>query len=90
MSARIGGTATRKLRSSSAVALQAASNRMLPQMVGGLNAAGITPILSLDNRLAASSKGLPAAVPPCALPEDTVLTALEGKTWVRFYENWCV
>jgi hypothetical protein len=25
---------------------------------------------------------------PCALPEDDVLAALAGTTWVRFYENW--
>lgn len=72
-------------------AQQAGSNAMLAQMVRQLNAAGITPILSLDNRLSASSEGLPASLAaPCALPEDALLnaTAGEGLLFVRFYENW--
>lgn len=39
-------------------ALQASSNAMLRQMVLALNLAGIVPILSLDNRMAASGVGL--------------------------------
>ena len=76
-------------------ALQKSSNEMLTQMVARLNSAGITPILSLDNRLAASCDGLPSSpasapcgTPACALPEDDTIAALKGLTWVRFYENW--
>lgn len=72
-------------------AQQASSNVMLSGMVRALNGAGIIPILSLDNRLAASSAGLPtgATLPaPCALPEDALLDALNGTVWARFYENW--
>ena len=72
-------------------AQQAGSNAMLASMVRALNGAGIIPILSLDNRLAASSAGLPtgASLPdPCALPEDALLDALNNTVWARFYENW--
>ena len=70
-------------------ALQAASNAVLSRTVRTLNAAGITPILSLDNRLAASAASLPPSLAtPCALPEDALLDALSGAAWVRFYENW--
>ena len=76
-------------------ALQAASNAMLARMVGSLNGAGITPILSLDNRVAASCEGLPSApasapcaTAPCAISQDATIAALAGTTWVRFYENW--
>jgi len=61
---------------------------MLRELTRRLNAAGIVPILSLDNRLAASGAGLPGASAPCALPEDALLAALDGLTWARFYENW--
>ena len=71
-------------------AQQAASVAMLGSMVKQLNAAGITPILSLDNRLAASGDGLPGLAAPCALPEDALLnvTANAGLLFVRFYENF--
>jgi hypothetical protein len=61
---------------------------MLPALVGTLNAAGIVPILSLDNRMVLSGDGLVDAPPPCALPEDRLVAALAGLRWVRFYENW--
>ena len=68
---------------------QAASNALYRRMVSMLNAAGIVPILSLDNRMAASAAGLPRTLAaPCALPEDELVDALEGLSWVRFYENW--
>jgi len=78
-----------------ATRLQASSNAMLGQMVAELNAAGITPILSMDNRMAASCDGLPSTDPgspcgteACAIAEDTLVAALKDATWVRFYENW--
>lgn len=71
-----------------ATAAQQGYLAMFPRMVRALNGAGIVPILSLDNRLAASSLGLPGAPLPCAIPEDAMLTALQGTTWVRFYETW--
>ncbi len=64
-------------------ALQSASNAMLTKMVSSLNAAGITPILSMDNRMQATGDTL-----PCAVSQDKSLVALNGTTWVRFYENW--
>ena len=64
-------------------ALQTSSNAMLTQMVKSLNGAGITPILSLDNRMASTGD-----TAPCALPEDDTISALKDLTWVRFYENW--
>jgi hypothetical protein len=67
-------------------AQQAASNEMLARTAAALNAANIVPIFSLDNRLAASSGGLPGAPAPCALPEDALVAALNGTRWVRFYE----
>ena len=66
---------------------QHASNAMLKQMVAELNGAGIVPILSLDNRLAASNLGLSISM-PCALPEDDLLAQLAGLEFARFYENW--
>ena len=73
-------------------ALQEASNAMLVRMVEALNAAGITPILSMDNRMKASSEGLApapsAGSAPCAVSEDANIAALANTTWVRFYENW--
>jgi hypothetical protein len=44
-----------------------------------MNAAGIIPIFSLDNRLAASGEGLSAPI-PCALPQDDLVAALAGTT----------
>lgn len=67
---------------------QAAYIQMYGKMVRALNVAGIVPILSLDNRMNASSDGLPGAPLPCALPEDDMIAELTGTTWVRFYENW--
>jgi hypothetical protein len=52
-----------------------------------LNSAGIVPIYSLDNRISLSGNGT-SAHPPCALPEDDLLSSLANTTWVRFYENW--
>jgi hypothetical protein len=63
--------------------LQGSNNAMLTRLVGSLNAAGITPILSMDNRMHATGDTL-----PCALSEDDTVAALKGLTWVRFYENW--
>jgi hypothetical protein len=73
---------------SSFAAQQSASNAMLARAAAALNAANLIPIFSLDNRINASSAGLPGAVTPCALPEDDTIAALRGATWVRFYENW--
>ena len=77
-----------KFNSSSFASQQQASNDMLARTAALLNANNIIPIFSLDNRLAASSVGLPGAVAPCALPEDDTLAALAGTRWVRFYEAW--
>ena len=52
-----------------------------------LNSAGVIPIFSLDNRIAASGNGT-SAVAPCALPEDDLIAALNGMTWARFYEDF--
>ena len=75
--------------------LQSSSNAMLGRMVRSLNSAGITPILSMDNRITASCEGLPSSDPnsacgsaPCAIAEDATISVLQGTTWVRFYENW--
>ena len=70
-----------------AAALQAAKNAVYARATRALNDAGIVPIYSLDNRIAASGNGTSAAA-PCALPEDDLIAALNGTTWVRFYENW--
>lgn len=70
-----------------ATALQAAKIATYGRQVRAMNAAGIVPILSLDNRLAASGAGT-AAAPPCALPEDALVDELRGTLWARFYENW--
>lgn len=72
----------------SLAAQQAASNVMLARTAAKLNAANVIPIFSLDNRLNASSAGLPGAAAPCALPEEDTLAALSGARWARFYENW--
>lgn len=58
------------------------------RLVRALNAAGIVPIISLVNRLAGSSEGLPGAPAPCPLPQEALMEALAGTTWVRFYETW--
>ena len=71
-----------------ATALQAAKNTVYGRQVRALNSAGIVPILSLDNRLVESGNGLNISTPPCALPEDALLSELKGTVWVRFYENW--
>jgi hypothetical protein len=66
-------------------ALQASSNAMLAATTRELNAAGIVPIYSMDNRVRASGVGLPNATtaPPCALPEDDLVAALKGLRWVH-------
>ena len=65
---------------------------VLARVAAVLNKAGIVPILSINNRLAAATDGggrrakhLP---PPCAVPEDELLARLEadGSEWARFYE----
>ena len=56
-----------------------------------LGAAGIIPILNLDNRLAgAVSESDPGAPMPCAVPEDSLVAALDatGAAWVRSYAHW--
>ena len=69
--------------------MQAASNAVLARTASALNAAGIIPIFSMLNRMAASGEGIPGAPPlPCALPEDDCIAALAGRTWARFYENF--
>lgn len=70
-----------------ATALQLAKNAVYSDMVRALNKAGIVPILSLDNRLAASGVGTSAPA-PCAVPADDLLSRLQGTRWVRFYEKW--
>jgi hypothetical protein len=55
-------------------------------MVRALNSAGITPVLSLKNAHTAACEGLACApTRSCALPEDDVVAALRGLSWVRFY-----
>ena len=68
--------------------IQNASITMYAQMVAALNIAGIVPILSLDNRMSASSEGLSGLKMPCAVPEERLVEALQGLSWARFYENW--
>lgn len=84
----VGGTCASEFKSGfNKTALQAAKIVMLGRMVRQLNSSNIIPILSLDNRIAASGQGTGAPT-PCALPEDDVIAALAGTAWVRFYENW--
>lgn len=73
--------------------MQAASNAVLARTTAALNAAGIIPIFSMLNRMAASgrgsSPGAPPPPPPCALPEDATIAALaKPLTYARFYENF--
>lgn len=69
--------------------MQAANNGVLARTAAALNAAGIIPIFSMLNRLAASGAGDPGGPPmPCALPEDATLAALAPSTFARFYENF--
>lgn len=70
-----------------AAALQAAKNAVYARQAAAMNAAGIIPIFSLDNRFEASGAGTSAPA-PCALPEDALAAALNATRWVRFYENW--
>lgn len=67
-----------------ATALQAAKIATYGRQVRAMNAAGIVPILSLDNRMLASGTGTDTTM-PCALPEDDLVAELAGTTWVRFY-----
>jgi hypothetical protein len=71
-----------------ATAEQAASTDVYVRTAVALNAAGIVPIFSLDNRLNSTSDGLPGAPMPCALPQDVLASALANTTWVRFYETY--
>lgn len=67
--------------------LHADNNAVLGRTARALNAAGVIPLFSSVNVLAAASRGVPG--PPaaaCALPEDATLAALAGATWARFYE----
>jgi len=66
---------------------QQSYNQMFTLMVQMLNGANIVPILSFDNRLTASGTNLSIGL-PCTLPEDTVVEALQGLTFVRFYETF--
>ena len=69
--------------------MQAAGNAVLAQTAAALNAAGVIPMFSMLNRMAASGAGIPGGPPPpCALPEDASIAALAGRTWARFYENF--
>ena len=74
----------------SLAAMQAASNAVLARTTAALNAAGIIPMFSMLNRMAASGDGNPSAPPPpCALPEDATIAALAAPlTYARFYENF--
>lgn len=85
-----GGSCDLAALGMSGAAAHAAAIAVLARTAQALNAAGIVPIYSSDNRLAASGDGLPApgVGAPCALPEDAQLAALSGTTWVRFYETW--
>ena len=70
--------------------MQADSNAVLARTTAALNAAGVIPMFSMLNRVAASSDGLPGAPPmPCALPEDATIAAMPAPlVWARFYENF--
>ena len=68
-------------------ALQASKNAVYARQARAMNAAGLIPIFSLDNRFEASGAGTSARA-PCALPEDALAASLEGTSWARFYENW--
>lgn len=70
-------------------ALQAANNDMLGQLVAQLNTASIIPLLSMDNRMAASNANTTLPM-PCAVAEDATVAAIAAHngTWARFYENW--
>jgi hypothetical protein len=67
--------------------MHAANNALLARTAATLNAAGIIPIFSMLNRMAASGAGLNIA-DPCALPEDVTLAALNNTVAARFYENF--
>lgn len=67
--------------------LHAANNAVIGRTAAALNAAGIIPLFSSVNVLAAASAGIPGApAATCALPEDATLAALQGTTYARFYE----
>jgi hypothetical protein len=71
------------------VPMQSANNDVLARTAAALNAAGVIPIFSMLNRVAASGAGNPGGPPmPCALPEDATIAALSALTWARFYENF--
>ena len=70
----------------------AAVVRMLSASAAALVAGNVIPILSLQNRLAASSEPvtLPGAPPPCSGFEDALVDTLAaaGTPWVRAYAHW--
>lgn len=70
--------------------MQAANNAVLARTTAALNDAGVIPIFSMLNRMAASSDGIPGAPPqPCALPEDATIASIPAPlVWARFYENF--
>jgi len=69
--------------------MHAANNAVLARTTAALNAAGIIPLFSSLNRLAASSGSGVAPPAPCALPEDDTIAAMgPGATYARFYENF--
>lgn len=72
----------------SLIPMQTANNNMLARTTTSLNAAGIIPIFSMLNRMAASGEGLGGMQSPCALPEDATIAALSTLTYARFYENF--
>ena len=72
----------------SLAAAHAANNAVLARTTAALNAAGIIPIFSMLNRVAASSGSGAAPPMPCALPEDATIAAMHGLTYARFYENF--
>jgi hypothetical protein len=67
----------------SLAAAHAANNAVLARTTAALNAAGIIPIFSMLNRVAASSGSGAAPPMPCALPEDATIAAMHGLTYAR-------
>ena len=63
--------------------MHADNNAVLARTAAALNAAGLIPIFSSVNLLAAGGGG---GGSPCALPEEATLAALAGTTFARFYE----
>jgi hypothetical protein len=71
--------------------MQAANNAVLARTAATLNAAGIIPLFSMLNRMAASGGEDAGAAPlpaPCALPEEATISAMGNATFARFFENF--